>query len=115
MSGSEVAMSKTAPLVRKALYVLGIAFLVCLGMLGPRVVPLAQVALWSVVGGPPLDFDRPSNGHVVVHIDVLGSVPPDLARIRISELSSGATVWDVKPTTAKSECWNGCWNLTLKA
>ena len=65
--------------------------------------------------GPPLDFDRPHNGEVVVHIDVLAKAPPDIARIRISEVSSGATVWDVKPTTARSECWNRCWNLTLKA
>jgi hypothetical protein len=112
MFGTEAAMSTVA---KKALYVLGIALVVSLGLLGPRVVPLAQVALWYVVGGPPVDFDRPHNGQVVAHIDVLGRVPPDLARIRISEVSSGATVWDVKPTTPRSECWNGCWNLTLKA
>jgi len=107
--------SRTAVLVRKALYSLGIALLVSLGLLGPRAVPLAQVALWYVVGGPPLDFGSAHNGQIVAHIDVLGRVPPDIARIRISEVSSGATVWDVKPTTPRSECWNGCWNLTLKA
>jgi hypothetical protein len=107
--------SRIAPLAKKTLCVLGIALLVCLGLLGPRAVPLAQVALWYVVGGPPLDFDLPHDGQVVAHIDVLGSVPPDLARIRISDVSSGTTVWDVKPTTARSECWNDCWNLTLKA
>jgi len=107
--------SRTPVVVRSALSWLGIALLVSLGLLGPRAVPLAQVALWSVAGGPPLDFGLPHNGQVVVHIDVLGRVPPDIARIRISEVSTGATVWDVKPTTARSECWNGCWNLTLKA
>ena len=65
--------------------------------------------------GPPLDFDAPHNGQVVVHIDVLGRLPPDIARIRISEIETGATVWDVTPATARSECWNRCWNLTLKA
>lgn len=105
---------RTKP-TRKVLYVSGIAVLVLLGLLGPRVVPLGQVAVWSVVGAPPVDFDLPHGGQVVVHIDVLGKVPPDLARIRVSEVSSGVTVWDVKPTTPRSECWNGCWNLTLKA
>ena len=107
--------SRTTPIARKALYVVGIAVLVSAGLVGPRVVPLAQVALWHVVGGPPLDVDLPRHGQVVVHIDVLGQVPPDLARIRIREVTTGATVWDVSPTTARSECWNGCWNLTLKA
>jgi len=65
--------------------------------------------------GPPLDFDAPRNGEVVAHIDVLGKVPPDIARIRVTEVATGATVWDVTPTTARSECWNRCWNLTLKA
>ena len=91
---------------------MGITVLVALGLVGPAT-PLAQVALWYVVGGPPLDFDLPRNGQVVAHIDVLGRVPPDIARIRISAVSNGATVWDVKPTTTQSECWNGCWNLTL--
>jgi hypothetical protein len=65
--------------------------------------------------GPPLDFDAPHNGQVVAHIDVLGKVPPDIARIRITEAATGVTVWDVKPTTPQSECWNRCWNLTLRA
>ncbi len=65
--------------------------------------------------GPPLDFDAPHNGQVVAHIDVLGKFPPDIARIRVSEVATSATVWDVKPTTARSECWNRCWNLTLSA
>ena len=65
--------------------------------------------------GPPLDFDLPRNGQVVAHIDVLGRVPPDIARIRVTEVATGATVWDVNPATARSECWNGCWNLTLRA
>src|SRR5262249_4245980 len=65
--------------------------------------------------GPPLDFDAPHNGQVVAHIDVLGRVPPDIARIRVTEVATGVTVWDVKPTTSRSECWNRCWNLTLNA
>ena len=65
--------------------------------------------------GPPLDFDAPHNGQVVVHIDVLGKQPPDIARIRVTDVATGATVWDVKPTTPTSECWNRCWNLTLSA
>src|SRR4051795_1620663 len=73
------------------------------------------VAVYYFVGGPPLDFARPHNGQVVAHIDVLARFPPDIARIRVSEVATGVTVWDVKPTTARSECWNGCWNLTLRA
>ena len=65
--------------------------------------------------GPPLDFDAPQNGQVVAHIDVLGKIPPDVARIRVTEVATGVTVWDVKPTTPGAECWNRCWNLTLKA
>lgn len=65
--------------------------------------------------GPPLDVDLPRDGHVVVHIDVFGRVPPDIARIRVTEAATGVTVWDVKPATARSECWNRCWNLTLTA
>jgi hypothetical protein len=65
--------------------------------------------------GPPLDFGAPHDGQVDVHIDVLGRIPPDIARIRVGEVATGATVWDVRPATARSECWNGCWNLTLKA
>src|SRR5205823_1025807 len=120
MLGTEAAMSvnlssKTTAVVRRAPSWFGIVLLVSIGLLGPRAFPYAQVALGYVVAGPPLDFDLPHDGQVIAHIDVLGRVPPDIARIRISEISSGATVWDVKPTTARSECWNGCWNLTLKS
>jgi hypothetical protein len=107
--------SKTAAVGKKALLWLGIALLVCIGLVGPRVGPWGQVALWYVTGGPPLDFDAPHDGQVIAHIDVLGKIAPDIARIRISEVSSGATVWDVNATTSQSECWNGCWNLTFKA
>jgi len=107
--------SKTRTVVRRGLSWLGIALLVSVALLGPRAAPLAQAALGYVIGGPPLDFDLPHNGQVVAHIDVLGRVPPDIARIRITDVSTGATVWDVTPTTARSECWNGCWNLTLRA
>ena len=106
--------ARTAVVGRRVLLWLGLALLILVGLLGSRVFPLAQVALWYVTGGPPLDFDAPHNGQVVAHIDVLGRFTTDIARIRITEVSSGATVWDVKPTTARSECWNSCWNLTLK-
>jgi hypothetical protein len=106
--------SRTATLGKKGLLWLGMALLVLIGLIGP-VTPLGQVALWYVTGGPPLDFDAPHDGQVIAHIDVLGRVPPDIARIRVTEVATGATVWDVKPTTARSECWNRCWNLTLKA
>ena len=84
--------------------------------------PAAPALPWAGLGGgyvyfvgPPLDFDRPHDGQVVAHIDVLGKTPPDIARIRVSELATGVTVWDVTPATARAECWNGCWNVTLKA
>ena len=64
---------------------------------------------------PPLGFALPHNGEVVAHIDVLGRWPPDVEGIRVSEAATGVTVWDVKSATARSECWNGCWNLTLRA
>ena len=105
--------ARTAVVGRRVLLWLGIALFILVGLLWP-VFPLGQVALWYVTGGPPLDFDAPHNGQVVAHIDVLGRFTTDIARIRISEVSSGATVWDIKPTTTHSECWNGCWNLTLK-
>jgi hypothetical protein len=107
--------SRTAALGKTVLLWLGIALLVSIGLLGSRAVPLGQVALWYVTGGPPLDFDAPRNGQVVAHIDVLARFPPDIARIRVTEVATGVTVWDVKPATARSECWNGCWNLTLRA
>ena len=105
--------ARTAAVAKKALLWLGSALLVSIGLLGPSV-PFVHAAFWSVTGGPPLDFDAPHNGQVVAHIDVLGKFTTDIARIRISEVSTGTTVWDVKPTTARSECWNSCWNLTLK-
>jgi hypothetical protein len=91
---------------------MGIALLVLVGLLGG---PVVQVAFWFVVdGGPSLGFDLPKNSAVIAHVERHPSLH-DIARIRISEMSTGATVWDVKPTTATSECWNRCWNLTLKA
>ena len=77
-------------------------------------IPLAAAGYVYFVG-PPLDFDAPHNGQVVVHIDVLGKFPPDVARIRVTEIATGVTVWDVTPATERSECWNRCWNLTFKA
>jgi len=91
-----------------------VAALILVG-LAPFAALAAARASYVYFFGPPLDFALPHNGQVVAHIDVLGRVPPDIARIRVSEVATGVTVWDVKPTTARSECWNGCWNLTLRA
>ena len=106
--------SRTAAVGKKGLLWLGIALLVFVGLLGPRVVPLAQVALWYVTGGPPLDFDAPRDGQVVAHIDVLGRIPPDISRIRITNAADGTVVWDVRPLSNRSECWNNCWNLKFQ-
>jgi len=96
---------------------LGLAaeLLVLIGLFGPRAVPPAEVALWAATGGPPLYFDTPHDGQVIAHMDLMRGLPPDIARIRISESATGATVWDVKPARALRVCWNGCWNLTLRA
>ena len=88
--------------------------LILVGLAAPFTIVAAAPGYVYFVG-PPLDFDAPHNGQVVAHIDVLGRLPPDIARIRISEVATGVTVWDVKPTTTRSECWNRCWNLTLRA
>jgi hypothetical protein len=93
---------------------LGLALLILGALLGPRVAPLAQAALGYVILGPPLDFDAPHDGQVVAHIDVLGRIPPDIARIRITNTTDNTVVWDVTPQSNHSECWNGCWNLTFK-
>jgi hypothetical protein len=92
-----------------------VAAFILVGLLAPVLsVPAAWVGYVHFVG-PPLDFDAPRNGQVVAHIDVLGKFPPDVARIRVSEIATRVTVWDVTPSTERSECWNGCWNLTFKA
>ena len=106
--------SKTAAVGKQGLLWLGTALLVSIGLLGPRAVPLAQVALWYVAGGPPLDFDAPRDGQVIAHIDVLGRIAPDISRIRITNTADHAVVWDVKPLSTHSECWNACWNLTFQ-
>jgi hypothetical protein len=120
MSGTEVAMStvmnlgsKTAAVVRKGLTWLGIALLVFVGLLLPAT-PLGQVGLWYVTGGPPLDFDAPHDGQVIAHIDVLGRIAPDISRIRITNIADRTVVWDVKPLSNQSECWNNCWNLRFQ-
>jgi hypothetical protein len=105
--------SSTAAALKKGLPWLGIALLVFIGLLWPAV-PLGHVALWYVIGGPPLDFDAPHDGQVIAHIDVLGRIPPDISRIRITNTADGTVVWDVKPLSNRSECWNKCWNLTFK-
>jgi hypothetical protein len=96
---------------------LGLAagLLVLIGLVGPRPVPPAEVALWAATGGPPLYFDAPHDGQVIAHMDLMRGFPPDIARIRISEFATGATVWDVKPARPLRVCWNGCWNLTLRS
>jgi hypothetical protein len=103
-------------IIRHVLLGLGAASFVSIGLLvSPRAVPPAEVALWAATGGPPLDFEAPHDGQVVAHMDLMGGVPPDIARIRISEVASGTAVWDVAPAPALRVCWNGCWNLTLRA
>jgi hypothetical protein len=106
--------ARTAAVGRKVLLWLGLALLVLVGLLGPRVFPLAQVAPWYVTGGPPLDFDKPHDGQVVAHIDVLGRIGADISRIRITNTTDNTVVWDVRPLSNRSECWNSCWNLTFK-
>jgi len=106
--------SRTAAVGKKGLLWLGSALLVSIGLLGPRAVPLGQVAVWYVTGGPPLDFDAPHDGQVVAHIDVLGRIAPDISRIRITNTADHAVVWDVKPLSNHSECWNNCWNLKFQ-
>ena len=106
--------SRPGAIAKKGLLWLGIALLISIGLLGPRVVPLGQVGLWYVTGGPPLDFDAPHDGQVVAHIDVLGTIAPDISRIRITDTANNAVVWDVTPLSNQSECWNGCWNLKFQ-
>jgi hypothetical protein len=106
--------STTAAIGKKGLLWLGIALLVSIGLLGPRAVPLGQVALWYVSGGPPLDFDAPHDGQVIAHIDVLGRIAPDISRIRITNTADNVVVWDVRPLSNQSECWNNCWNLKFQ-
>jgi hypothetical protein len=91
-----------------------VAALILAGVVAPFAGAAAPLTYVYFIG-PPLDFDAPHNGQVVVHIDVLGKQPPDIARIRVTDNATGAAVWDVKPTTPTSECWNRCWNLTLSA
>lgn len=57
--------SRIAAVGKTGLAWLGVGLLVSVGLLGLRAVPLAQVAVWYVTGGPPLDFDAPHDGQVV--------------------------------------------------
>src|SRR5262245_35481455 len=113
MSTAANLWSRTAAAGKKGLW-LGIALRVSMSLLGPRAVPLGQVALWYVTGGPALDFDAPHDGQVVAHIDVMGRIAPDISRIRITNTADNAVVWDVKPLSNQTECWNSCWNLKLQ-
>jgi len=113
--GAVVGETMFPPAMRRVLLCVGAAFLVAIGLVGPRSVPPAEVALWAATGGPPLYFDAPHDGQVIAHMDLMRGLPPDIARIRISESATGATVWDVQPAPALRVCWNGCWNLTLRA
>ena len=105
--------SRTGAVVKTGLVWLGSALLVCIGLLG-FAGPLGQVALWYVIGGPPLDFDAPHDGQVIAHIDVLGRIAPDISRLRITNTADNTVVWDVTPLSRHSECWNHCWNLTFQ-
>lgn len=102
-------------IISSVLLALSATLLVVVGLFGPRPVPPAEVALWAATGGPPLAFDAPHDGQVIAHMDLMRGVPPDIARIRIGEVATGATVWDVTPVMPLRVCWNGCWNLTLSA
>ena len=106
-------VSRTAAVVKPGLLWLGSALLVFIGLLWPAA-PLGQVALWYVTGGPPLDFDAPHDGQVIAHIDVLGRIPPDISRIRMTNTADNSVVWDVTPLSNHSECWNRCWNLKFQ-
>jgi hypothetical protein len=68
---------------------------------------------------PPLDLEPNHPGYVIAHVDVFGALgwhwPGDVARIRVTDVGRAAVVWDVRATSGVSECWNGCWNLTLRA
>jgi len=115
----ETVFPATGPRGRRIIsgVLLGLAaeLLVLIGLFGPRAVPPAEVTLWAATGGPQLYFDAPHDGRVVAHMDLMRGLPPDIARIRVSESATGATVWDVQPSPALRVCWNGCWNLTLSA
>jgi hypothetical protein len=116
MAAVITARSRVAAYAGKGVYWLRVVFLACvfLAAVVPITLLVGQGTLWYFAGGPPLDFDAPHNGQVVAHIDVLGAVPPDIARIRISEVAGLAVVWDVKPLSNRTECWNACWNLIFK-
>ena len=99
-----------------------VAAFILVGLLGPFASFFAVLGGYAAAAafhlfpaGPPLGFAPPHNGEVVAHIDALGRWPADIARIRVSEMAAGVTVWDVRTATAGSECWNRCWNVTLRA
>src|SRR4051794_18195754 len=110
MSSVANLRSRTAAVVKTGRLWLGSALLVFIGLLWP----FGQVALWYVTGGPPIDFDAPHDGQVIAHLDVLGRIAPDISRIRITNTADNTVVWDVKPLSNQSECWNNCWNLTFQ-
>ena len=114
MSTSADAPSRGSARDRVATRIFVAAFIL-VGLVAPFAFEAAVMPGYVYFVGPPLDLDAPRNGQVVVHIDVLGKQPPDIARIRVTDIATGAIVWDVKPTTPTSECWNRCWNLTLSA
>jgi hypothetical protein len=51
------------------------------------------------------------DGQVIAPIDVLGRIAPDISRTRITNTADNAVVWDVKPLSNQSECWNNCWKV----
>ena len=114
MSISADAPSRGSARDRMATRIFVAAFIL-VGLVAPFAFEAAVMPGYVYFVGPPLDLDASRNGQVVVHIDVLGKQPPDIARIRVTDIATGAIVWDVKPTTPTSECWNRCWNLTLSA
>ena len=64
--------------------------------------------------GPWLGINPPHNGQVLAHMDTFGRFPPNIADIRITDAATRAVIWDVKPVSGTSECWDNCWILPLK-
>jgi hypothetical protein len=98
---------------RAGLSWIGIALLVFIG-LSPLPVLLPQLAFWYVFGGPPLGFDAPHDGQVIAHVLRDPTKHVDISRIRITNTADGTVVWDVRPLSDRSECWNRCWNLKFQ-
>src|SRR4029078_12766031 len=114
MSTSADAPSRGSARDRMATRIFVAAFIL-VGLVAPFAFEAAVIPGFLYSLGPPLDLDAPRNGQVVVHIDVLGKQPPDIARIRVTDIATGAIVWDVKTTKQTRECWHRCWDIAVSA